>query len=140
MADILVPVDGSTHAEDAVAYAVDHFPDDHVIALHVVEVPTGYFAASVSDPESLPQVENQKREARELLDDIEDTAADLGGSVCTELVTGDPVDEILAYAQENDIDEIVIGSRGISGVGRVMFGSVAEKVVRRSEIPVVVVH
>ncbi|MFB6085866.1 MAG: universal stress protein [Halodesulfurarchaeum sp.] len=140
MGEILVPVDGSTHAEEALRYAIDHFPEEDITALHVVEVPTGYFAASASDPESLPQVEHQTEEAEDLLDDVESKAAEMGGIIETALETGDPVDEILAYAQRNDVDEIVIGSRGISGVGRIMFGSVAEKVVRRSEIPVVVVH
>lgn len=140
MGEILVPVDGSSHSEEAVRYAIEHFPEADITALHVVEVPTGYFAASASDPESLPQVEHKEAEAEALLDDIESKASEMGGIVDTALETGDPVDEILSYAQRNGVDEIVIGSRGISGVGRIMFGSVAEKVVRRSEIPVVVVH
>jgi nucleotide-binding universal stress UspA family protein len=140
MGEILVPVDGSTHSEDALAYAVEHFPDAEITALHVIEIPTGYFAATMDDPESLPQVEHHEAEAGDLLEDLESQAESMGTAIHTHLETGDPVDEILSYAQEHGVEEIVIGSRGISGVGRIMFGSVAEKVVRRAEIPVVVVH
>ncbi|MGM0398778.1 MAG: universal stress protein [Halobacteriota archaeon] len=140
MSNILVPVDGSEHSERAVEYAVGHFPDADITALHVVELPEGYFSAFMEDLEDLPQVEDEKAEAREILDSIRASAKELGATIDTEYVTGKPSNQILTYAEENDIDEIVIGNRGLSGVGRVMFGSVAEQVVRRSEIPVVVVH
>ncbi|UWG47703.1 Nucleotide-binding protein, UspA family [Halanaeroarchaeum sp. HSR-CO] len=140
MSNILVPVDGSEHSERAVEYAVNHFPDGDITALHVVELPEGYFSAFMEDLEDLPQVEDEKAEAREILDTIRATAEELGATIDTAYVTGKPSNQILTYAEENDIDEIVIGNRGLSGVGRVMFGSVAEQVVRRSEIPVVVVH
>lgn len=140
MGTILVPVDGSTHSEDALEYAIDHFPDDDIRAFHVVETPSGYFAASAADPETLPQVEKRREATDELLDEMETKASELGAVIDTDYEIGEPVDEILAYAAAQGVDEIVIGSRGISGVGRIMFGSTAEKVVRRAEIPVVVVH
>jgi nucleotide-binding universal stress UspA family protein len=140
MGGILVPVDGSTHSEDALAYAIDHFPDEDITALHVVEAPKGYFAATASGPESMPQVERGKEEAGDLLEEIETKATEMGAVIDTDWEIGDPVDEILSYAKKKGFEEIVIGSRGISGVGRIMFGSTAEKVVRRAEMPVIVVH
>lgn len=140
MSNILVPVDGSEHAERALEYAIDHFPDANITALHVIELPEGYFSAFTKDLESLPQVEEGKEEARELLEEVRALAKEKGASIETDYATGKPGNQILTYAEENDVDEIVIGNRGLSGVGRVMFGSVAEKVVRRSEVPVVVVH
>lgn len=140
MSNILVPVDGSEHAARAIEYAVDHFPDADITALHVVELPEGYFSAFMDDLEELPQVEDEKAEAQEILDEMRATATEMGATIETDIVAGKPSNQILTYAEENDIDEIVIGNRGLSGVGRVMFGSVAEQVVRRSEIPVVVVH
>lgn len=140
MGSILVPVDGSTHAEDALAYAVDHFPAKDIVAFHVVEAPSGYFAASAADPETLPQVDKRVAATEDLLDEMETKATEMGAVIDTDYEIGEPVDEILAYAAAKDVDEVVIGSRGISGVGRIMFGSTAEKVVRRAEIPVVVVH
>jgi nucleotide-binding universal stress UspA family protein len=54
-------------------------------------------------------------------------------------VSGDPANEIVAYAEETDVDHIVVGSHGRSGLSRVLLGSTAEKVVRRSPVPVTVV-
>lgn len=55
-----------------------------------------------------------------------------------EIVYGEPSDEIVQYAQEHDGDLIVIGSRDISGLKRLIFGSVSEKVSHRSTIPVLI--
>lgn len=140
MGTILVPVDGSEHSENALEYAIDHFPDDEIVALHVLDLPEGYFAAFTEDRESLPQVEDEKAEADELLDDVAAKARELGANIRTEVGGGNPANGILSFVEDHSVDEIVIGSRGLSGVGRIMFGSTAEKVVRRSEVPVVVVH
>ena len=53
---------------------------------------------------------------------------------------GDPAAAIIAYAVENEIDVIVMGTRGKTGFERYMLGSVAEKVVRGSPIPVLTVR
>ena len=140
MGEILVPVDGSEHAERALEYAIEHFPEQDITAFHVVEAPKGYFAATAANIDETPQVKHGREEAAELLDDLETEAAERGAVIDTAFEVGDPVDEILSYAAKEGVDEIVIGSRGISGVGRVVFGSTAETVVRRAEIPVVVVH
>lgn len=140
MGEILVPVDGSEFAERALEYAIEHFPDQNLTAFHVVEAPKGYFAATAADIDETPQVKHGREEAAELLDELETEAAERGAVIDTAYEVGDPVDEILSYAAKEGVDQIVIGSRGISGVGRVVFGSTAETVVRRAEIPVVVVH
>jgi nucleotide-binding universal stress UspA family protein len=53
---------------------------------------------------------------------------------------GDPVQEILDVAQDRQCDVIVMGTRGRTGLGRVLMGSVAEKVVRRAPCPVLTVR
>lgn len=140
MSHILVPMDGSEHAEVALEYALGHFPEETITALHVLETPKGYYSALADDMESAPPTESKRNEAEELLEDAKEQAKEAGVEIETKIVAGSPADEILSFAGDVDADEIVIGSRGISGVGRIVFGSVAEKVVRRSEIPVVVVH
>nr|WP_277505937.1 universal stress protein [Haladaptatus sp. DYSN1] len=57
-----------------------------------------------------------------------------------EIRWGDPAVAIIAYAIENEIDIIVMGTRGKTGFERYLFGSVAEKVVRVSPVPVMTVH
>ncbi|MFP4654266.1 MAG: universal stress protein [Methanohalobium sp.] len=55
------------------------------------------------------------------------------------ILDGDPGDEIIKFADKNEIDLIVIGTRGLSGIKRFMVGSVADKVVRHSEKEVLVI-
>ena len=52
---------------------------------------------------------------------------------------GRPARAILDYADDNDVDQIVVGSHGRSGLGRALLGSVAETVTRRAKIPVAVI-
>lgn len=58
----------------------------------------------------------------------------------TEITDGSPAREIRTYATENDCDLIVMGTHGRSGVDRLLLGSVAERVVRSSPVPVLTVH
>ena len=58
----------------------------------------------------------------------------------TETVVGRPARTIVDYAEQEDVDAVVIGSHGGEAVGRVLLGSVAETVVRRSPVPVTVVR
>ena len=57
-----------------------------------------------------------------------------------ETVDGKPAREIVSYAEKGDVDHIVMGSRGRSGLSRLLLGSVAETVVRRAPTPVTVVR
>lgn len=70
---------------------------------------------------------------------IQQRAADQGKTVETGVVIGKAAPTIIEYATDHDSDHIVIGSRRRSGINRVLFGSVAEKVIRESPIPVMVV-
>lgn len=60
--------------------------------------------------------------------------------VKTEVVLGDAAEQILSYAAENEMDMIIIGTHGRKGLDRILFGSVAEKVVKSSPIPVLVIN
>jgi len=74
--------------------------------------------------------------AEELDDLLEATDTDVN----LETVIGDPAEELLAYADEHDINHIVVGSSGRGGVSRVLLGSVAETVARRAAVPVTIVR
>ncbi|RQD82909.1 universal stress protein [Methanosalsum natronophilum] len=56
------------------------------------------------------------------------------------ILKGDPAEKIIDYSKNNDISLIIIGTKGHSGIKKFMLGSVAEKVVRHSSIPVMVVQ
>jgi nucleotide-binding universal stress UspA family protein len=71
---------------------------------------------------------------------LEAAAGDLEAAVETATVLGRPARAIVEYAEEEVVDAIVIGSHGRDGVARLLPGSVAETVVRRSPVPVTVVR
>jgi len=56
------------------------------------------------------------------------------------VVAGDPSEEILRYIQEEGIDLVVMGTHGRKGLDKVIFGSVAERVVKSAPVPVMVVN
>ena len=58
----------------------------------------------------------------------------------TRVLLGDPAEEILNYAQSEGIDLIIIGTHGRKGIERIIFGSVAERVVKKSPVPVLTVN
>jgi nucleotide-binding universal stress UspA family protein len=59
---------------------------------------------------------------------------------CREFVVGTPIDSLVNYAKEHDIDLIVMGTHGRTGLMRLLMGSVAEAVVRRAPCPVVTIR
>jgi nucleotide-binding universal stress UspA family protein len=139
---ILVPVDGSDQAADALAFVVEEFPDATVVLLHVVNPAEAGYSAQASVPSfSEEWFEDQKASAEHLFDEFEEDAYEAGTTdVERVLEVGRPTQTIVEYAEDNDIDQIVMGSHGRSGVSRILLGSVAELVVRRATVPVTVVR
>lgn len=138
---ILVPVDHSSPAATALEYACEHFPDASITALHVLYGPdfvVGH-AQGAGEGFAADSAEAQAT-ADSLLADVAERAADHGVSIETAMKRGRIEPSITDYAEENDVDLIVIGSHGREGITRVTLGSVAEKVVRRSPVPVLVVR
>jgi len=62
------------------------------------------------------------------------------GSGAARVVLGDPAEEILSYAESEGIDLIIMGTHGRKGIERIFFGSVAERVVKKSQVPVLTVN
>jgi len=138
---ILVPLDGSPQAIDALTYALTEFPDADVAVLHVIDpIDAGYSSVASVPGYSEDWYENEKESAETLFERAHDLAADHGADLDTAIELGRPSRVIVEYAVEHEFDHIVIGSHGRSGVSRILLGSVAETVVRRSPIPVTVVR
>jgi nucleotide-binding universal stress UspA family protein len=138
-ADILIPTDGSAGMDQVAKHAlgIAKLSGATVHALYVVDE-TAY--QTVPD-----DARDRVREA--LTGDGESATKAIAERVAgTEIETrreirwGDPAVAIIAYAVENEIDLITMGTRGKTGFERYMLGSVAEKVVRGSPIPVLTVH
>ncbi|NKE35600.1 universal stress protein [Natronococcus sp. JC468] len=138
---ILVPFDGSAPAREALEYAIGLFPDGEFLALTVVDtdsVPLLPNATGDSDPGE--EIGDLLEEADDQLQGAERIAAERGVSLEKRSRIGPPAREIIDCAEEHEFDHVVMGSRGRSGVTRLLLGSVAEVVVRHSPVPVTVVR
>jgi len=141
MRRILVPVDTSEQAHEACGFVVEQFPDAKLVLLHVINPAEAGYSAQASIPSfSEEWYEQEKAAAEELFDELAAEAKAEGLPVQTALEVGKPVRKIVEYAADEGIDQIVMGSHGRSGMSRILIGSVAEAVVRRSPAPVTVVR
>lgn len=139
LARILVPFDGTPLAEDALEHALDTYPDADLTVLHVIDYVEESYGAEVLVGSRELRERAQDRSAA-ILADAESLAEEQDASITTATRIGDPVREIVDYADSHDVDMIVIGSHGRQLLGRVLLGSVAETVVRRAPSPVTVVR
>ncbi len=138
---ILVPVDESDQSEAALEYALESHPEASVTVLHVIDPRDLRTYGGLEGWVDMDQLADQQQAHGErLVEDARERAADRGISVTTEVLTDKPSRAIVEYAEENDIDHIVIGSHGRAGISRVLLGSVAETVARRSPVPVTIVR
>ncbi|TKR25546.1 universal stress protein [Natronomonas salsuginis] len=133
---VLVPVDGSQPSDDSLAYALEQFPTDDIVALYVMDPVDGTTAWGPGSVDNWLSAAEERSET--VLEDATAVAADVGVELATDSVVGRPSKAIVEYAAEHDIDHIVIGSHGRAGISRVLLGSVAETVVRRAPVPVTV--
>lgn len=139
MADrILVPYDGSPPAREALEFAFEHFPDATVVALYVIEIPDSRWAQAVGPELQISVSERAQEHASDILESASEVAAEYDCELETKIVTGEPDHRIVAQAGEESVDLIIIGSHSQPGISRLLLGSVAEKVVRRSPVPVLV--
>jgi nucleotide-binding universal stress UspA family protein len=144
---ILVPLDGSKLAECAVPHAEEVARGcgaEKVILVSVTERAQGYRA--VDDP-SRPQgvqlvpeaVGKQEKQARRYLGRVAEAMEAKGIRVDTEVLLGDPAEEIVIYVKHPGCDLIVMSSHGRSGIHRWRHGSIADRVFRGSRVPVLMV-
>lgn len=140
MKRILVPTDFSEHAEDAlrVASQIAKKNNSEIILLHMLELPQQSNDAIVGGT-SIPETMLFMKKANETLDEVASKEY-LEGIPVTEIVKMDkPIHGITQISKDYDVDLIIMGSHGSSGVEELLIGSNTEKVVRNSEIPVLVI-
>jgi nucleotide-binding universal stress UspA family protein len=144
---ILVAVDGSKPSMDASIQAIDIAKryDAELIALYVVSPDIRYnYLEDVITPrlpralKDVMMIAMQKGERH--VDKVKQKASEKNVKVKTDVVIGisSVVKEIIEYAEKNRVDMIVIGSRGLSGIKKMLLGSVASGVLIYSHCPVLV--
>ena len=140
---ILVPIDFSETSEAALKYGVELAGTFGATLhlLHVVTEPVHETWVSYAPPTAfLGIVERFKTHAQECLERLVPPRELASGRAVVATVCGDPIDQILKYARDNNTDLIVCGTHGRRGWAHVTMGSVAENVVRRAPCPVLTVH
>jgi nucleotide-binding universal stress UspA family protein len=141
MKKILVPTDFSEHAEYAlkVAAQIAKKNNAEIILLHMLELPHQSGDAGTGAGHELPEIMLFKNRAIQRLDDLMDEDF-LDGIEVSEIIQFEKAFEgVLNITKRNDIDFIVMGSHGANGFNELFIGSNTEKVVRYSDVPVLVV-
>ena len=142
---ILVAYDGTPQSDEALEFAVDEWGEHDITLLYVINPVEAGYSAGVGIPSGGEEwFERAKQDAEELFEEADD---DYGTEFRTETAVGRPPQAIVNVAggDSDDVDapqydHLVIGSHGRTGVSRMLLGSVAEKVVRESPVPVTVVR
>ena len=141
--NILLATDFSDNAKSAQKYACD-FADQFGARLHVLSVVQD---AALILPETgmfltmpLPSIREIVEAADASLKRVLDPEWQASHDVCLKAAVGSPSAEIVQYATDNQIDLIVLGTHGRTGLRHVLLGSVAERVLRSATCPVLTVR
>ena len=141
---VLVPLDGSKLAECVVEHVksiASGCQVPNVVLLRIVEPIAlhGHLPREMAEGAYRDARETAEVQAKNYLNEMAERLKGEGIAVETDIADGLPADEILRYAEDKGVDLIIMSTHGKSGVSRWFSGSVAEKVVSQSFIPVLVV-
>jgi nucleotide-binding universal stress UspA family protein len=141
---ILVPLDGSELAECSLEHVMKMASAggvSEVVLLRVVELVSPYDALPwVQANYTITDIQNRRRdEARDYLKAAAGRLIKAGVPVRVEVVDGRAAETIVDYAREHQMDLIVISSHGRSGIARWALGSVADRVLRHSSVPTLLI-
>jgi nucleotide-binding universal stress UspA family protein len=139
---ILAPLDGSELSEATLDYVAAIAGGCHVPEVILVRVRAFIDPLTIKSmpPKMVEQIEEASQ--KEAVDYLKKIAEELNRkkiTTRTEVLLGNPAEEIIKYCRENSVDLIVMSTHGRSGVSRLVWGSVADKVFRSSHIPVLII-
>jgi len=147
---LLICLDGSSLAEQVLPYAAEvalRF-GSKVILLQVITVPSKSYAAAAEVAEvklrpgtqSLEEhIQRKKGESKAYLERVAKPLRESGLDVECVLMEGRPCDAIISYCDENQVNLVALTTRGRRGFKRLVIGSVADCILRRSGLPVLLV-
>lgn len=140
---IIWTTDFSENAEASLPYAEEiasRFDADLVLVHVLLDIPL-FYASFIGDSSAyLSAMEKARGEASAELENLARGLRNRGVAARVTLLEGSPYKEVTQFAETEGADLIVIGSRGLSGLERVIIGSTAEKIVRNAPCPVLTVH
>lgn len=137
---VLVPTDGSDAATAALDDGVG-MVDTYDAALHLayvvdIRAEQGFYDGGPATGNVVNALEEAGKDA---LEELADRAEERGVSPETHLLTGTPATSLLGFIEDEDIDLVAMGTHGRSGLDRLLLGSTTEKILRRSDAPVLTV-
>jgi len=143
---VLVPLDGSELAECVLPHVESIAKGcgvKNIVFLRVAEpfqAPAGE-ARSIFTEEEVKRIDSEnKATAESYLDQLVKRAKSDGVNIQTEMISGRVADSITEYAIKNEVDLIIIATHGRSGISRWVWGSVADRLLRSSCVPVLMVR
>jgi nucleotide-binding universal stress UspA family protein len=141
MKKILVPTDFSDHSEYAlrVAAQIAREHDGEIYLMHMLELPNHGSDAVMGSGSEIPEIMFFIRKAHERFDEFKSAPYLDGISIIEAVQFEKAFDGIMKASKKHDIDLIVMGSHGASGFHEMFIGSNTEKVVRTSDVPVLVI-
>lgn len=141
MLKILLAVDGSDHARHAIEAVAKLARSSAQLEVIILNVRTDPIFYSEITPETYQELDTIARaEQARVLRQAADQARAVGLNVVATLdPAGGVVTEILNAANEGQVDQIVLGTRGMGAVGGLILGSVAQRVVHQASVPVLLV-
>ena len=133
---VLVPTDGSECAMVGASHGVRiaHGFDATVHAVHAVDTATGLTPLRLS--QTTPARDDQRAAGEEMIDSVAHLGDELGVSVQTELIEGNPAESLHDYLTDKNIDFVAMGTRGRGNIERHLLGSVTDRIIRTSPVPV----
>jgi nucleotide-binding universal stress UspA family protein len=145
---ILVPLDGSKHAECVLPYVkslASDLKDPEIILLRVCEPPVilADYPPDLHtewDDHVRQETAHIQQQCRLYLDGTEQNLIQAGLKVRTDSRLGKAPEEIIDYAIQNQVDLIIIASHGSSGITRWAYGNTANRVLQASTIPVMIIR
>ena len=131
---ILVCLDGSSFSEQALRYASEEATatGKKLVLLQVANI-----ATTLPEPE---QIAAEKAKAKTYLNKKAKSLKEMGIDAECVVIFGDPGRAIVDYAEKSGIDLIAIATHGRGGINRMVFGSVAEYVVKNSKLPILLIR
>ncbi len=140
---ILVPLDGSELSESVLNHVVDIATSCQVpeVVLTRVREPldTSIIMEKYFDAKNASELEEDcHNEAANYLGEIATTLKRKGIAANVEVLRGDPAEELIKYSECSGVDLVIMSSHGRSGISRWVLGSVSDKVIRQTEVPVLI--
>jgi len=139
---VLIPLDGSELAEAILPFAeqVAGPLDAEVVLLRVVEAVSAVEAIASAGVIAPDTFAIREMEAKRYLHEVERRLSKKGLRVRTRIALGSPAEAILGAIHTSVVDLVAMTTHGRSGLGRALFGSVAESVLRASPVPVLLIR